>query len=50
MDAHGLLFELDIEKDKLIGKEHTHIGVGFAWDKQQVRVVELLSTKLLSIN
>jgi hypothetical protein len=50
MDAHGLLCELEDEISKLTAKEVTHIGVGFAWNKQCVKVVELLSTKVLSIN
>jgi hypothetical protein len=28
----------------------THVGVGFAWNKQQVKVVEFLSIKPLHIN
>ena len=34
MDAHGLLCELEDEIEKFTGKEVTHIGVGFAWNKQ----------------
>lgn len=33
MDAHGLLCELEDERDKFCGKEITHVGVGFAWNK-----------------
>jgi hypothetical protein len=50
MDAHGLLCELEEEREKFCGKEITHVGVGFAWNKQQVRVVELLSVKNICIN
>lgn len=50
MDAHGLLCELEDEMLKFCANDKTHVGVGFAWNKQQVRVVELLSRKALSIN
>lgn len=33
MDAHGLLIELDDDRDKLLKPEYTHIGVGFAWNR-----------------
>jgi len=50
MDAHGLLLELEQELGMLVNQEYTHIGIGFAFDKTQVKVVELLSTKPIMIN
>jgi hypothetical protein len=50
MDAHGLLCELMEELEKLLDPKVTHIGVGFAWSKSQVKVVEFLSIKPLMIN
>lgn len=50
MDAHGLLFELEEELEKLLKPELTHVGVGFAWNKQVVKVVEFFSVKPLMIN
>lgn len=50
MDAHGLLLELEEELNDLGNSEFTHIGVGFAFNKNQVKVVELLSKKHLMIN
>lgn len=50
MDAHGLLCELSEELEKLIDPKITHVGVGFSWNKQVVKVVEFLSVKPLMIN
>jgi hypothetical protein len=50
MDAHGLLHELADEIAKLLDPKVTHIGVGFAFNKQVVKVVEFLSIKPLMIN
>ena len=50
MDAHGLLCELDDDREKLLKPNYTHIGVGFAWNKTSVKVVEFLSEKPLMIN
>ena len=50
MDAHGLLCELEDDLTKLLDEKFTHVGVGFAWNKQQVKVVEFLSVKPLIIN
>lgn len=33
MDAHGLLLELEYELKVLADAENTHIGIGFAMDK-----------------
>ena len=50
MDAHGLLLELEYELKILSDAKHTHIGIGFAFDKEKVKVVEFVSTKTLMIN
>lgn len=50
MDAHGLLCELEEDKEKLMFPKYTHIGVGFAWNRAQVKVVEFLIEKPLMIN
>ena len=49
MDAHGLLCELDDERGKLTDEKVTHVGIGFAWNKTTVKVVELLSIKFMNI-
>jgi hypothetical protein len=33
MDAHGLLCELDDDRDKLMHPKFTHVGIGFAWNR-----------------
>ena len=43
MDAHGLLLELEYELQVLADPKNTHIGIGFAMDAHQVKVVELVS-------
>lgn len=50
MDAHGLLTELEDEVGKMTDGKVTHVGVGFAWNKQCVKVVEFLSVKPLLVN
>lgn len=45
VDAHGLLLELDEEISVLTDPGNTHIGIGFAFTKEQVRVVELVGRK-----
>jgi len=50
MDAHGLLLELQEELTLLVDPKLTHVGVGFAHNKQMVKIVELLSVKPLMIN
>lgn len=49
MDAHGLLLELEEELGHLTNAAFTHIGIGFAKDKTQVKVVEFLMTKPLMV-
>lgn len=50
MDAHGLVMELEEELSHLMNDRFTHIGIGFAFDKTQVKVVELLSQKHIMVN
>jgi len=50
MDAHGLLLELEYELSILADPKHTHVGIGFAFSKEQVKVVEFVSTKHIMIN
>jgi len=49
MDAHGLLTELGDELDKIVAPQTTHVGIGFAWNNLQVKLVELYSHKVLTI-
>lgn len=32
MDAHGLLLELQKEREMLVDEQYTHLGIGFAMD------------------
>ena len=50
MDAHGLLLELEHEMKVLCDPNNTHIGIGFAYNNEQVRVVELVTQKTLMVN
>lgn len=50
MDAHGLLCEMEEDRQKLTFPKFTHIGIGFAWNRAQVKVVEFLTDKPLMIN
>ena len=50
MDAHGLLLEMSETMNKLLAKDVTHIGIGFAASPQMVKIVELISTRSLLIN
>ena len=34
MDAHGLLLELQDEREELVKQNYTHIGIGFEWNKE----------------
>lgn len=49
MDAHGLLLELEYELGVLTDPNNTHVGVGFAMTTQQVKVVEIVTTKPVTI-
>ena len=50
MDAHGLLLELQEELGQLTHKDFTHIGIGFAQNLHEVKVVEVLTQKPCMIN
>lgn len=50
MDAHGLLLELEHELGVLASKENTHIGIGFAFNKEQVKVVEFVTSKTVMVH
>ena len=50
MDAHGVLCEYQGDLERMIDPQYTHVGVGFAWNKEKVLVVELYSVKTLVIN
>lgn len=50
MDAHGLLLELEYELKVLADPLNTHIGIGFAMDRNQVKVVELVTKKEIKID
>lgn len=50
MDAHGLLLELQQEREKLVDQNLTHVSIGFAADNKVVKVVELLSQRACSIS
>lgn len=49
MDAHGLLTELEDDCKVLLDKKFTHVGIGFAWNKVEVKIVEIYSEKTLTI-
>ena len=50
MDAHGVLCELQDDLERMIDAKYTHVGVGFAWNKEKVLVVEFYSIKSLVIS
>lgn len=50
MDAHGLLLELEYEVGVLADPKNTHVGIGFAYNKEQVKVVEFVSQKHLMVH
>lgn len=50
IDAHGLLLELEETSQILADKANTHIGIGFAFSKEKVKVVELVAEKVLAID
>ena len=50
MDAHGVLCELQDDLERMIDAKYTHVGVGFAWNKDKVLVVEFYSVKTLVIS
>lgn len=50
IDAHGLLLELEETSQILADSKHTHIGIGFAFNKEKVKVVELVAEKVMAID
>ena|ERR1712025_853470 len=50
MDAHGLLLELEMELKVLADADNTHIGIGFAMDKNQVKVVEIVTANPIMVS
>jgi len=50
MDAHGLLLELQHELGMLTAKNITHVGIGFAENESEVKVVEFLTEKSVMVN
>jgi len=50
MDAHGLLLELEYELKILADPANSHIGIGFAYNKEQVKVVEIVTSKTISVH
>jgi hypothetical protein len=50
MDAHGVLCELQDDLERMIDHKYTHVGVGFAWSKEKVLVVEFYSVKPVVIS
>ena len=50
MDAHGLLLELEYELGILADGKNSHIGIGFAYNKETVKVVEFVAEKPIMIN
>ena len=49
LDAHGSLLEMQAEREMLSDPKTSHIGLGFAEDRDRVLVVELLSKSALAI-
>ncbi len=50
MDAHGLLLELQHELGLLTAKNITHVGIGFAENSHEVKVVEFLTEKSVMVS
>lgn len=50
MDAHGVLCEYQQDLERMIDSKYTHVGVGFAWNKDKVLVVEFYSVKPVVIS
>lgn len=50
MDAHGLLLELENELKILTDPKNSHIGIGFAFTKEQVKVVEFVAEKPMMVS
>lgn len=50
MDAHGLLFELSKELNIILDAKYSHIAIGLAFNKQQVKIVEMYFKRSICIN
>jgi len=50
MDAHGLLIELEYELKVLTDPKNLYISIGFAFTKEQVKVVELVAEKPMMVS
>ena len=50
MDAHGVLCAPQSDLERMIDAKYTHVGVGFAWNKEKVLVVEFYSIKTVLIS
>jgi hypothetical protein len=50
MDAHGLLFELQDELQVILSQKYTHIAIGLAHDKRQVKIVEIYFRKAMTVH
>lgn len=50
MDAHGLLFELEEELKIILSDQYSHVAIGLAFNKQQVKIVELYFRKSIVVH
>lgn len=50
LDAHGLLLEMQSDLKELMNKQYTHVGIGFAANTKMVKIVELLSARLVMVS
>ena len=50
MDAHGLLFELQNELNVILSPKYSHIAIGLAYNKRQVKIVELYFRKSITVH
>jgi len=50
MDSHGVLCEYQHDLERMIDGKYTHVGIGFAWNKEKVLVVEFYSVKPVTIS
>ena len=49
-DAHGLLFELEEESKIILSDKYTHVAIGLAFNKEQVKIVELYFRKSIVVH
>jgi len=50
MDAHGLLFELHDDLQIILGEKYSHVAIGLAFNKEQVKIVELYFRKSIVVH